>query len=61
VPVEHLVDGTPAQIRRDVRDAMAGAKPGGGFVLGSTHSIAIGTKYDCFMAMLDEFGKLRDY
>ena len=61
VPVEHLVDGTPDQVRRDVRDAVARAKPGGAFVMGSTHSIAIGTKYDCFMAMLDEFEKLRDY
>jgi len=61
VQVEHLVDGTPDEVRQDVRRAMERVKPGGGFVLGSTHSIAIGTRYDCFMAMLDEFVKLRDY
>lgn len=61
VPVEHLMDGMPNDVRQDVRAAMARVKPGGGFVLGSTHSIAIGTRYECFMAMLDEFEKLRDY
>jgi uroporphyrinogen-III decarboxylase len=30
-----------------------------GFILGPSHSIAFGTKYDNFMAMLDEFEKLR--
>ena len=61
VQVEHLVDGTAEEVRQDVRLAMERVKPGGGFVLGSTHSIAVGTRYDNFMAMLDEFDKLRDY
>ena len=30
-------------------------------MLGASHSIAWGTKYENFMAMLDEFDKLRDY
>lgn len=61
VPVEHLVSGTPDDVRQDVRAAMRVAKEGGGFILGSTHSIAVGARYDCFMAMLDEFVRLRDY
>jgi uroporphyrinogen-III decarboxylase len=61
VGVEHLVSGTPEQVREDVRRAMACAKPGGGFILGSSHSIAVGTKYDNFMAMLDEHHKLAAY
>jgi hypothetical protein len=36
-------------------------KAGGRWIFGSTHSIAVGTHYDNFMAMADEFVKLRDY
>ncbi|MFP3896399.1 MAG: uroporphyrinogen decarboxylase family protein [Anaerolineales bacterium] len=61
VLVEHLVDGTPDQVRQDVREAMRIAKPDGAFVLGASHSIAVGTCYDNFMTMLDEFDRLRDY
>lgn len=61
VLVEHLVSGTPAQVRQDVREAMRIAKSGGAFALGASHSIAVGTRYDNFMAMLDEFDKCRDY
>jgi hypothetical protein len=61
VRVENLVSGTPDEVRADVRAAMAAAKEGGGFILGATHSIAVGTSYDCFMAMLDEFVRLREY
>jgi uroporphyrinogen-III decarboxylase len=66
LPVEHLVDGTMEQIRADVRAAVAVGRaptPGGregGYIFGSSHSIAVGTKYDNFMAMLDEFERLRD-
>ena len=61
VDVASLVAGTMDDVRRDVRIAMETAKRGGGFLLGSSHSIAYGTKYDNFMAMLDEFERLRAY
>ncbi|HVP91623.1 MAG TPA: uroporphyrinogen decarboxylase family protein [Terriglobales bacterium] len=61
VAVEHLVGGTPEEARRDVRRAMACAKPGGRFILGSSHSVAVGTKYDNYMAVLDEYRKLCQY
>jgi uroporphyrinogen-III decarboxylase len=61
VAVENLVSGTPADARRDVRRAMACAKPGGRFILGSSHSVAVGTRYDNYMAMLDEYRKLCQY
>jgi uroporphyrinogen-III decarboxylase len=61
VAVEHLVGGTPEDVRADVRRAMACAKPGGRFILGSSHSVAVGTKYDNFMALLDEHSKLCQY
>jgi len=61
IPVEDLVSGTADDVRADVRHAMERYKPGGRYIFGSTHSIAVGTKYDNFMAMADEFEKLRDY
>lgn len=61
VLLEHLQSGSPEDVRRDVRRAMECAKPGGKFILGSSHSIAVGTKYDNYMAMLDEYHRLADY
>jgi uroporphyrinogen-III decarboxylase len=61
VAVEHLVGGAPEDVRADVRKAMACAKPGGRFILGASHSIAVGTRYDNFMALLDEHSKLCQY
>jgi uroporphyrinogen-III decarboxylase len=61
VAVENLVGGTPEDVRDDVRRAMACAKPGGRFILGASHSVAVGTKYDNYMALLDEHAKLCQY
>ena len=60
VPVETLILGTPEEVREKTRVAMQRGAPGSGFILGPSHSIAKNTKYDNFMAMLDEFVKLRD-
>ena len=60
VGVEVLIDGTPADVRKAVRTAMQRGAPGGGFILGPSHSVAKNTKYENFMAMLDEFVALRD-
>ena len=60
VPVELLIGGNPEEMRQAVREAMERGAPGGGFILGPSHSIAMNTKYENFMAMLDEFVALRD-
>jgi len=60
IPVEHLIDGTTEDVRQSVRTALERGAPGGGFILGPSHSVAMNTKYDNFMAMLDEFERLRD-
>ena len=60
VPVELLVAGTPEEVRVSVRHAMERGAPGSGFILGPSHSIPYGTKYDNFMAMLDEFDTCRE-
>jgi hypothetical protein len=60
MPVEVLVGGTPEETRACVRAALERGAPGGGFIFGPSHSVAFGTRYDNFVAMLDEFEKLRD-
>lgn len=59
VSVEKLIEGSPEEVREDVRYAMKYGSPDGGFILGPSHSIAYGVKYDNFMAMLDEYDKLK--
>jgi len=57
VRVENLVSGTPDDVRGDVATAMQVGAPGGGFILGTTHSVAVGTKFDNFMAMWDAYSE----
>jgi len=56
-----LVSGSPEDIRREVRRAIRHAAPGGGFILGTSHSVLVGTKYDNYMAMLDEARRVGRY
>jgi hypothetical protein len=60
IALEDLIAGTPEDCRRNVRRAMETGARGGGFILGPSHSIAKGTKYENFMATLDEYVRLRD-
>ena len=53
--VENLVSGTPEDVRLDVKQALLAGAPGSGYIFGTTHSVAVGTKYDNFMAMLDAY------
>ncbi len=59
VGVGTLICGTPEDVRREVRNAMQHGARNGGFILGPSHSIAYGTRYDNFMALLDEHDKLK--
>ena len=61
VNVENLVSGEPEDVKRDVRKAMDILKSGGNYIFGTSHTIAVGTKYDNFMAMIDEYLRLCDY
>jgi len=61
VPVELIIGGSMDEVRREVRTAMASAKDGGRFILGTTHTIAVGSNYDNFMAMVDEYRRCCDY
>jgi len=53
VTAELFNTGTPDDIKREARFAIDHCAPGGGFILGSTHSIMVGAKYDNFMAMVE--------
>ena len=59
IPLEVLVKGTSDEARAAVRRDMDAGKRAKGYILGPSHSIAFGTKYENFMAMIDEFEKLR--
>lgn len=61
VNVENLINGTLEDVRRDVRRAMANLKPKGGYIFGTSHTVAVGTKYDNFMAMIEEYLKTCSY
>ncbi len=61
VPLEILQAGNMDQVRQSVRKAAQAGKPNGRYIFGSSHSIAVGTKYDNFMAMLDEYTKVAAY
>ena len=60
IAVEHLIQGTPDDVRANVREALEAGAKGRGFILGPSHSIAYNTKYENFMALLDEYDKLAD-
>lgn len=61
VPVELIIGGTMDEVRREVRTAMDKAKDNGRFIMGTTHTIAVGSNYDNFMAMVDEYHQCCDY
>jgi len=55
-----LPHGTPAQVRAAVRQAIADAAPGGGYILTSSNSIHSGCRPENFIAMVragHEFGR----
>lgn len=60
IALETLIDGSPRDVCRQVRQSLQDGAENGGFILGPSHSIAKGTKYDNFMALLEEFDRLRD-
>jgi len=56
---EHIILGTVEDIRRDAGYAFEHAGPGGGFIMGSTHSLAVDAKKENILEMKrcrDEWG-----
>jgi len=52
--------GSKKKIYESVKQALDTGSNGGGFILGTSHSIATGSRYDSFMYMLDAVNELRD-
>jgi uroporphyrinogen decarboxylase len=48
---EHIILGTPADIRADARYAFTHAAPGGGFIMGSSHSLAVDARKENILEM----------
>lgn len=48
---ENLIMGTPEDVKADARYAIRWGAPGGGFIYGASHSLAVGTKPENLMAM----------
>lgn len=56
---EHIILGTPEDIRSDARYAFSSAGPGGGYIMGSSHSLAVGASAENILEMKrcrDEWG-----
>jgi hypothetical protein len=54
LPVELLIEGSSEDVKTAVRNVMTEVAAKGRFIFGTSHSIAVGSKYDNFMAMVDE-------
>ncbi|MFI4910467.1 MAG: uroporphyrinogen decarboxylase family protein [Sedimentisphaeraceae bacterium JB056] len=59
IAVETLINGTPEDVKKEVEKFMDYAKDKTGLILGTSHSIAVGTKYENFMTLLDTYSKYK--
>ena len=48
---EHIIDGGVEDMRNDARYSFTHAAPGGGYIMGSTHSLAVGAKRENILEM----------
>ncbi|MEN6645167.1 MAG: uroporphyrinogen decarboxylase family protein [Armatimonadia bacterium] len=56
-----LVCGGPEEIRQQVREAVAGCAPGGGYVAGASHSVCVSSKAENYLAAIDELSQVGGY
>jgi uroporphyrinogen decarboxylase len=49
---ETLINGTPEDVEREVEYCLKYGAPGGGFVLTTSNSVQVGTKYENYETML---------
>ena len=48
-----LVQGTPEEVRQSVKETIAQAAPGGGYIISSSNSIHPGCKPENYLAMVE--------
>jgi uroporphyrinogen-III decarboxylase len=59
IPVEKIISGTKEDIRKAIKYVFENVGVDRRLILGSSHSIAVGTNYENFMTIIDEIQKLR--
>jgi uroporphyrinogen decarboxylase len=52
IEADTLINGTPGDVEREVEHCLRYGAPGGGFVLTTSNSVQVGTKYENYMTML---------
>ncbi|MCM8832971.1 MAG: hypothetical protein NC816_03495 [Candidatus Omnitrophica bacterium] len=58
ISTELLISGSMEDVRKNIRELIDKFKKKNlRFIIGPSHSIAFGTKYDNFMALIDEYEK----
>lgn len=57
---EKLVSGSKDDIKKDIEYAVEHVAKDGGFTLGSSHSVRVGSDYDQFMTVLEEIERVRN-
>ena len=58
---ENLIQGTPDDVKTDAEYAIKWGAPGGGFIYGASHSLAVGTKPENLLAMKESREKWGRY
>jgi len=58
---EKLILGSPDDVRADAHYAIKWGAPGGGFIYGASHSLAVGTKPENLLAMKEAREKWGTY
>lgn len=61
INIETLTDGTIEDVNEEVEYALRYGAPSGGFILGTSNSVAYGTKYDNYIAALEVCHKFGNY
>ncbi len=56
-----LCMGTEEDVRQEARHAVRHCAPGGGFIMGSSHSVMVAAKPENFLAMVNETQKAGRY
>jgi hypothetical protein len=56
--VETLMNGSKDDIKKEVQRMFEIAQNGSGFIFSTSHSVAVGTKFENFMTMVEEFLRL---
>ncbi len=60
IDISALLKNDKDSIKRDIKRIKKVYENSGGIIAGSSHSVAVGSSYDCFMLILDEINTLNN-